>query len=87
MVITKEVVYQALENFDNLYETATNIEVELNRKETKYITFLFDYDDALLLSKTERNRITNNKLLLMKRNHYTRANAGYIMEGRWYPSF
>lgn len=64
-IITKEVIYQALENFDNLFETATNeekkllvraiikkIEVEPNRKELKHITFWFDYDDALLLSKT-----------------------------------
>lgn len=64
-IITKETIYQALENFDNLYETATNeqrklliraiikrIEVESNRKDIKHITFWFDYDDALLLSKT-----------------------------------
>lgn len=63
-IITREVVYQALENFDNLFESATNeqkklliraiikkIEVEPNRKDIKNITFWFDYDDALLLSK------------------------------------
>lgn len=63
--ISKDTIYQALENFDNLYETATNeekklllraiirkIEVEPNRKYIKQITFWFDFDDALLLSKT-----------------------------------
>lgn len=64
-IISKDTIYQALENFDNLYETATNeekklllraiikkIEVEPNRKDIKKITFWFDFDDALLLSKT-----------------------------------
>jgi len=63
--ITKETIYQALEHFDSLYKTATfeqrklllralikKIEVEPNRKDIKCITFWFDYDDALLLSKT-----------------------------------
>lgn len=64
-MITNETIYKALENFDCLYETATNeqkklliraiikkIEVESNRKDIKNITFWFDFDDALLLSKT-----------------------------------
>ncbi|MGP3610351.1 recombinase family protein [Anoxybacteroides rupiense] len=64
-VITKEIVIEALRNFSALYDTASNeqkkaliraiikkIEVEPNRKDIKRITFWFDYDDALLLSKT-----------------------------------
>lgn len=67
VLITKETIYKALENFDNLFKTATNeekkllvraiikkIEVKPNRKEIKQITFWFDFDDALLLSKTGR---------------------------------
>lgn len=65
--ITKETIYQAFEHFDSLYKTATfeqrklllralikKIEVEPNRKDMKCITFWFDYDDALLLTKTGR---------------------------------
>ncbi|KPV44517.1 recombinase family protein, partial [Alicyclobacillus ferrooxydans] len=64
-VITKRDVMDALSNFDVLYDKASNeekksliravikkIEVEPNRKDIKKITFWFDYDDALLLSKT-----------------------------------
>lgn len=64
-IITKEDVIDALINFNSLYDNATyeekksliraiikKIEVEPNRKDIKRITFWFDYDDALLLSKT-----------------------------------
>lgn len=64
-IITKEMVIQALRSFNELFQVATNeqkkeliraiikkIEVEPNRKDIKKITFWFDYDDDLLLSKT-----------------------------------
>lgn len=65
VIITKETIIEALRNFNDLYEMATNqqrkelvraiikkIEVEPNRKDIKKVTFWFDFDDALLLSKT-----------------------------------
>ncbi|OAJ74713.1 hypothetical protein AYJ08_08115 [Brevibacillus sp. SKDU10] len=65
VVITKEAIIEALRNFSALYDTATNeqkkqliraiikkIEMEPNREDIKIITFWFDFDDALLLSKT-----------------------------------
>jgi site-specific DNA recombinase len=67
VIVTKETVIEALRNFSSLYDTASNeqkkalvraiikkIEVEPNRKDINRITFWFDYDDALLLSKTRR---------------------------------
>lgn len=67
VIVTKETVIEALRNFSALYDTASNeqkralvraiikkIEVEPNRKDVNRITFWFDYDDALLLSKTRR---------------------------------
>ncbi|MGE6402239.1 recombinase family protein [Bacillus cereus] len=64
-IITKETVNEALKNFNNLFDNATyeqrkmlirtiikKIEVEPNRKDLRCISFWFDYDDALLLSKT-----------------------------------